>query len=528
MGAEIQNGEVLATWKEIAAYLKTSVRTCLRWEAQEGLPIHRQEGSSKSTVYAYKYELDSWFKTRINNGALSTRAKKPASLRPRSVLFLIILPVVIMAAGSAAFLILRGQQPTQLVIPRESDVPQSSCPLDILTGDVVESEWATAGIMRTWRKKTDESRLEVWRIEPVRHTSLAVGNLDQEPDLEIIAPGHCRETYEIEGQEATRIRFFLNAYKLDYRNWWMTTYFDPAQCVLEKENIDFTELAIGNLDQSDENEIVLSTAHKLAVFRYEPLLNEIRLVSMKDTFVNDSLPLFRSVALLDVDNDGKSEILALANEGEEERITENKSWLFLLKLMETGLELIQVIPLHGTASIHSLCVGDIVPGGTKEAIFPLYRRESDTWLASLMGWNPVEGFVIENSLDMRGSDSSNTFFVDAGELTPTYPADEIIVASSNPNILITYMWNGHKLVSGPRYSLDHRVRLNGVQIGNLTSIRSSKPCILVWGGADIEGQPGRSYLELIRYADGFLPEWFRIGGEKADLAVTCASIVFAQ
>jgi len=528
MGAEIQNGEILATWKEIAAYLKTSIRTCLRWEAQEGLPIHRQTGSSKSTVYALKHELDSWFKARLDNGALSTRDRKPASLRPKSVPFLTILPVVIMAAGLAAFLILRGQNPSQLVTPRESGVPQSSCPLDILTGDVVESEWATAGIMRTWRKKTDESRMEVWRIEPVRHTSLAVGNLDQEPDLEIIAPGHCRETHEIGGQEATRIRFFLNAYKLDYRNWWMTTYFDPAQCVLEKENTDFTELAIGNLDQNYENEIVLITAHRLSVFRYEPSLNEIRLISMKDTFVNDSLPLLRSVALLDVDNDGKYEILAAANEGEEEHITENKSWLFLLKLMETGLELIQVIPLHGTTSIHSLRVGDSGPGGNKVSIFLLYRKERDTWHGSLMGWNPVEGFIIEKSLDMRSSDGSNICFVDAGELTPTYPADEIIVASNNPNILITYMWNGHKLISGPKYSLDHRVRLNGVQIENLTSIRRTQPCILVWGAADIEGQSGRSYLELIRYADGFLPEWLRIGGEKADLAVTYASIVSPQ
>lgn len=528
MGAEIQNGEVLATWKEIAAYLKASVRTCIRWEAREGLPVHRQETTSKSRVYAYKHELDVWFKARFSKGAISARDMKPALLRRNRVLFLTILPVAVLAMGLAAFLIFRGQNSSQLTTPRESGVPQSSGPLDILVGDVVESEWATAGIMRTWRKKTDERRMEVWRIGPVRHTSLAVGNLDQEPDLEIIAPGHCRETYEIGGQEATRIRFFLNAYKLDHRDWWMTTYFDPAQCVLEKENIDFTEIALGNLDTGDENEIVLITAHKLSVFRYEPSMNEIRLVSMMDTFIGDSLPLFRSVALLDVDNDGMLEILVSANEGEEGHITENKSWLFLFRLMEAGLELDQVIPLNGTVSIHSLRVGDIVPGGMKEAIFPLIRKESEAWHASLMGWNPVEGFIIENPLDARGSDGSSTFFLDAGELTPVNPADEIVVARNNPNTLNVYRWDGNKLVSGPRYSLDHRIRLNGVQIGNLTGTGRPRPCVLIWGAADVESQPGRSYLELIRYANGFLPEWLRIGGTRADLAVTCASIAFSR
>lgn len=528
MGAELQNGEVLATWKEIAAYLKASIRTCIRWEAQEGLPIRRQKTTSKSRVYAYKHELDVWFKARLSNGAISARDTNLPLMRRKKALFLAIFPVAILAIGSAAYFIIRGPNPSQLVTRRDSGVPQSSCPLDILVGDIVDSEWATAGIMRTWRKKTDERRMEVWRIEPVRHTSLAVGNLDQEPDLEIIAPGHCREIYEIGGQEATRIRFFLNAYKLNYQDWWMTTYFDPAQCILEKENIDFTELAIGNLDQSRENEIVFITAHTLSIFRYEPSMNEIRLVSMMDTFFDDSLPLFRSVSLIDADNDGVLEILASANEGKEGHITENKSWLFLFRLKEAGLELDQVIPLNGTTSVHSLRIGDIVPGGVKEAIFPLYRKESDAWCVSLIVWNPVDGILIEKALDEHKSDISNTFFLDAGELTPTSPADEIIVARNNPNILAAYVWDGHKLVSGPAYSLDHRIRLNGVQIGNLTSTSKAQPCVLVWGAADIEGQPGHSYLELIRYTDGFLPEWLRIGGTKADLAVTCASVVFSR
>jgi hypothetical protein len=52
----------LVTWKEIAAFLSCDVRTCLRWEKERGLPVHRPEGGSKSRVYAYKDELETWLK----------------------------------------------------------------------------------------------------------------------------------------------------------------------------------------------------------------------------------------------------------------------------------------------------------------------------------------------------------------------------------------------------------------------------------------------------------------------------------
>ena len=52
----------LDSWKEIAVYLRRSVRTARRWEAQEGLPVHRQMHQSLASVYAYKSEIDAWLK----------------------------------------------------------------------------------------------------------------------------------------------------------------------------------------------------------------------------------------------------------------------------------------------------------------------------------------------------------------------------------------------------------------------------------------------------------------------------------
>ncbi len=54
----------LASWKEIASYLGTSVRTVQRWERGEGLPVHRHEHASAVTVYAWRNELDAWLADR--------------------------------------------------------------------------------------------------------------------------------------------------------------------------------------------------------------------------------------------------------------------------------------------------------------------------------------------------------------------------------------------------------------------------------------------------------------------------------
>jgi Tol biopolymer transport system component len=50
----------LESWKEIAAYLKRDVRTVIRWEKSEGLPVRRQKHRVRSSVFAYASEIESW------------------------------------------------------------------------------------------------------------------------------------------------------------------------------------------------------------------------------------------------------------------------------------------------------------------------------------------------------------------------------------------------------------------------------------------------------------------------------------
>ena len=53
----------LDSWKEIAAYLNRSVRTVRRWEADEGLPVHRHMHRALGSVYAFRSEIDAWRQT---------------------------------------------------------------------------------------------------------------------------------------------------------------------------------------------------------------------------------------------------------------------------------------------------------------------------------------------------------------------------------------------------------------------------------------------------------------------------------
>jgi hypothetical protein len=54
----------LDSWKQIAVYLDREVRTVQRWEKREGLPVHRQFHVKAGTVWAFKDEIDAWFKNR--------------------------------------------------------------------------------------------------------------------------------------------------------------------------------------------------------------------------------------------------------------------------------------------------------------------------------------------------------------------------------------------------------------------------------------------------------------------------------
>jgi TolB-like protein/Tfp pilus assembly protein PilF len=72
--------ERLDSWKAIAVYLKRGVRTVMRWEKEEGLPVRRHLHQKRGTVYAYRHEIDAWWHGR--RARLESEPEAPETALP--------------------------------------------------------------------------------------------------------------------------------------------------------------------------------------------------------------------------------------------------------------------------------------------------------------------------------------------------------------------------------------------------------------------------------------------------------------
>ena len=99
---ELSKDNLLRSWKEIAAYLGVDIRTCCRWENERGLPVHRAEdGEKKSPVFAYKNELDAWFKHAFK----STRHLEELRRTRRLLRWIVGVPSLVVLSGILLYLL---------------------------------------------------------------------------------------------------------------------------------------------------------------------------------------------------------------------------------------------------------------------------------------------------------------------------------------------------------------------------------------------------------------------------------------
>lgn len=75
-------GDLLESWKEIAAYLGHSIRTCQLWERKMRLPVHRLKSGPKAHIFAYKGELDRWLKDSLRPPKRSVLRRLLGYLKP--------------------------------------------------------------------------------------------------------------------------------------------------------------------------------------------------------------------------------------------------------------------------------------------------------------------------------------------------------------------------------------------------------------------------------------------------------------
>jgi hypothetical protein len=58
--------EILRSWKDIAQYMGTCVKTVQRWESSYGFPVRRVQPGKGSVVLAFRKELDEWLLKRTH------------------------------------------------------------------------------------------------------------------------------------------------------------------------------------------------------------------------------------------------------------------------------------------------------------------------------------------------------------------------------------------------------------------------------------------------------------------------------
>ena len=86
--------QILDSWKEIADYLKRSIKTCQRLERELGLPIHRLEDTPKARVFAYKEEIDRWIEKTQHSEKETFFRKSRAKTLLIPALVIVILAVI--------------------------------------------------------------------------------------------------------------------------------------------------------------------------------------------------------------------------------------------------------------------------------------------------------------------------------------------------------------------------------------------------------------------------------------------------
>ncbi len=110
-----KNSNLLSSWKEIAAYLKCDVRTCLRYEKKYNLPVIRIDKIKRSRVYAYKNDLDNWL-VNLNKNQ-TTLEKSSLQKKTRKFLFYSFFFILIVVSVFIILPYLKGNQnPTKFFI----------------------------------------------------------------------------------------------------------------------------------------------------------------------------------------------------------------------------------------------------------------------------------------------------------------------------------------------------------------------------------------------------------------------------
>ncbi|MDD8025328.1 MAG: FG-GAP-like repeat-containing protein [Acidobacteriota bacterium] len=193
--ADENNGR-LVSWKEIAAYLGCDVRTCLRWEKERGLPVHRPGGQPGPRVMAWKHELDQWLtgtsalKPKSEPTAEQAPPTAPAAKRRIIGSRKVLIPAVLAVLGIFAFFGIRAltadREPADFRIDGSLLVIQNKAKKDLWPFDTKLADLSSEAAYRQkfQIRKLDETK--GLRFSPM----LAIKDIDGDGHKEVLFVPH--------------------------------------------------------------------------------------------------------------------------------------------------------------------------------------------------------------------------------------------------------------------------------------------------------------------------------------------------
>jgi hypothetical protein len=515
MGTDTPNGDILSSWKEVAAFLKCSVRSCIRWEKEAGLPVHRTLDARGSRIYAHRAELEAWLRARpqpseapIKRGTKLEKLIKPALLLvPLSALVLVVLLLVRPGRGGGNFRLAK---------------------FSILTG-----EPHGVGRLRVWGSREPSEFRAIWEIESskantVRHGTLAVGDIDGDGRSEVVVPAFAKAVFSRGEKQATYFKIFLNLYKQGTAGLWKTTFFSDGDCVWEEGAFSMNEVAVANLDRDPAAEIILKTATEVAAYDYIPRSGEVRQTDLVIPVVNGVKLMLQSVAVADLDGMDPPEIVVSANDlisSQPGRMDGGNAWLFVVGNRQGVLQTVKTIPVDAILVPKALRSGRVLGRGLDELYATAVRRRAGQYQTYLLGWNAQGEKIVDLLIPDSVSNEASFPRLALADLTFD-PGDDVVLALQR-NRLLVYSGDG----AGLALRVDYRVpspdgTINSVTAGDADG--DGRPEIVVGGSYRTKSEEeGRFYLEVLAFdalSAEVRPRWKRVGGSKDESEVSVVAI----
>jgi TolB-like protein/Flp pilus assembly protein TadD len=221
----------LDSWKEIAGYLKRSIRTVQRWEEKESLPVHRLVHDKLGSVYAHKEELDAWWDARGPRLEKDKEENRVVAALPWRTLGLLAATLITAAIAGIAASRMHWRPGATTTPP----IKLAVLPFENLSGDP-DQDYLSDGL-------TDEIITELGRLRSprlgviartsvmrYRHTDKSIDSIGAELGVDYILEGSLRTS-------TSRVRITAQLIRVkDQIHIWADSYDRELRDVLSVQN----------------------------------------------------------------------------------------------------------------------------------------------------------------------------------------------------------------------------------------------------------------------------------------------------